>query len=74
MLTKESNMSAAQEYVIAGYKASPPVSVATMALAGIPLQEWVYIVTIVYLVLQSAKLIYDAVVKFKRRKEAANGG
>lgn len=38
-------------------KAAPPLLVATTTFLGLTLQEWVYIVTIVYTVLQIALLL-----------------
>lgn len=38
-------------------KATPPLTVSLMSLAGMPLQEWVYLVTIGYVVLQSIILV-----------------
>lgn len=49
-----------QETVVpVALKTSPPVAVSALTLLGVPLQEWVYIVTIVFVLLQSAKLVYD---------------
>lgn len=46
-------------------KASPPLTVSMMSLVGMPLQEWVYLVTIGYVILQSfvlvVKFIYWAI-------------
>ena len=39
--------------------AVPPVAVTGMSFAGIPLQEWVFLVTILWVVLQIIFLIYD---------------
>lgn len=40
-------------------KVSPPVAVSALSMFGVPLQEWVYIVTIIYVVLQTTKFIID---------------
>ena len=47
----------AQEASVMAVKAAPPVVVAGATLFGVPLQEWVYILTIIYLVLQIAALL-----------------
>ena len=48
--TAASSASAAVAYVVA--KNAPPVTVVGLSLAGVPLQEWVYIVTIAWIVYQ----------------------
>ncbi len=40
-------------------KAAPPVSVTTLTLFGIPLDQWVYIVTVMYTCLQILVLYRD---------------
>lgn len=37
-------------------QAIPPVTVTTTCLMGIPLQHWVYIVTVIYTAIQIARL------------------
>lgn len=49
-------------------KAAPAVAVTGVAVAGVPLQEWVYILTIVYLLLQIGVLVLDKVRKGRRDK------
>lgn len=39
-------------------KLSPPIAVVTAGIAGVPLQSWVYVSTILYALLQSAHLVY----------------
>lgn len=46
------------EVVTAGAKLAPPAVVTTASVAGITLENWVYLVTIVYVVLQIAFLLY----------------
>lgn len=46
------------EYIAVATKASPPLAVSAVTSAGIGLQEWVYIVTIIYTVLMIANLVY----------------
>lgn len=48
----------AGEYTAAAGKASPPLLVSGAAVAGISLQDWVLIATLVYTVLQIGVLIY----------------
>lgn len=47
----------AQEASVMAVKAAPPVAVVGATLFGVPLQEWVYILTIIYLVLQIVSLL-----------------
>lgn len=51
-------MSAHHDLTIEAVKSSPPVTVVALTLGGIPLQEWVYILTIVYLVLQMGWFVW----------------
>ena len=47
-------------------QAAPPVSVAGLSISGVPLQEWVYIVTIVYtdiLIVKAIPGVYHAVAR-----------
>ena len=45
------------EYAAAVYKITPGVAVTTATIAGVTLQEWVLIATLIYTVLQTALLI-----------------
>lgn len=59
-----------QEIAEAGAKAALPVSVVGLSVAGITLDQWVYILTIIYLVMQMfvlAKREITAMLR-KRRK------
>lgn len=51
------------EGTIEALKASPPVTVVGLTLGGIPLQEWVYILTIVYLLMQIGWLGYSKFIR-----------
>lgn len=53
-----------EEYASAATKSALPVGVSGAAALGFSLQDWVFIVTIVYTVLQIALLIY----KFLKKK------
>lgn len=56
------------DFVSAITKASPPVSVTAMTLAGVSLQEWVLIATLVYTILQITFLIYGKLKEYNGRK------
>lgn len=55
----------AGEYAGALGKAAPPIAVSTAAIAGLGLQDWVFIATLAYTLLQIALLIR----KFFREKD-----
>ncbi|MFZ6711997.1 hypothetical protein [Undibacterium sp. TC9W] len=56
-------------------KASPPVAISAITLLGIPLNEWVFILTIIYTVLQITFFVRDKVIKpwLHRRANAQKG-
>lgn len=56
------------EYIAAAGKATPPLAVSGVMVAGLSLQDWVLTATLVYTALQTALLIYN----FIKRKR--NGG
>lgn len=47
-------------------KAAPTLAVTGLSLGGIPLQEWVYILTIVYTILQIGYFVYGLWKKAKK--------
>lgn len=47
-------------------KAAPPVSVAGLSLAGVSLNEWVLIVTLLYTLLQMGWFIYSKFIRGER--------
>lgn len=49
-------------------KAAPPVAVAGVSIAGIPLSEWVYALTAVYLLFQIVVIIPRVCGVFKKEK------
>ena len=51
-------------------KASPPITVTMLSIAGIPLQEWVYLVTIGYVILQSFVLMVKFIFWAKGKKDS----
>lgn len=54
-----------KDVLIEASKGSPPVSVAAMSLAGIPLSDWVLLLTALYTLIQ----IYFTLKKNWRRKD-----
>lgn len=46
-------------------KTTPPIGVSTLSLLGVPLSDWVYIVTIIYVLVQMYCLIYRTFFKVK---------
>lgn len=49
-------------------KSTPPVTVSVLSLGGIPLSEWVYILTIVWVLWQLGCSVYDRWEKRHGRK------
>lgn len=64
-------MTVHHEIVTEATKASPPLTVVGLSLAGVSLQDWMLLLTIVYTVLQLGLLIRDRI--YRPYKEAANG-
>jgi len=62
-------MSTAHETSIAAAKASFPTGVVLMTLGGIALQDWVFILTLIYLVVQIGHLIWRWVRDVREEKE-----
>lgn len=58
-----------QEITNAGAKLIPPAAVTMVSVAGYTLQDWVFIATIGYLVLQATHLLW----KWWRETKAKNG-
>lgn len=58
------------EYVQHAIKVAPPLTVSGFTLFGHPMQEWVYILTALYTVIQ----IGVTVSKFLTKKDKSNGG
>ena len=58
------------EYLSAIGKAAPPIAVSTAAGAGMSLQDWVLIATLVYTLLQTAYLVYKFVRDHRRDRKA----
>lgn len=52
-------MTTPQEIATEVAKAAPPVTVGSLALAGIPLSDWLLILTILYTILQIFFLLRD---------------
>lgn len=53
-------------------KSSPAVAVSAAALAGVPLEQWAIILTIIYLVLQIAYLGWKWLRELRAKKIAAD--
>ena len=49
-------------------KSTPPVTVSVMSIGGIPLSEWVYILTIVWVLWQLGCSVHDRLEKRRGRK------
>ncbi|WP_338445965.1 hypothetical protein V5F89_12520 [Pelagerythrobacter marensis] len=54
---------AGSEIFAAAGKASPPITVSGLAVAGVSLQDWVFIATLIYTVVQTL-LLMPKLVKF----------
>lgn len=50
-------------------KATPPIGVSTLSVLGVPLSDWVYIVTIIYVLVQMYILIYKTFYKREEEKD-----
>ncbi|API58451.1 hypothetical protein BSL82_03340 [Tardibacter chloracetimidivorans] len=59
-MTSLTNHQSTGEYLMDATKAAPPVAVSTAALAGMSLQDWVLVATLVYTVIQTALALYRA--------------
>ena len=51
-------------------KGAPPAAVAVSALAGLPLEQWVFILTMIYLLLQIGWMAWKYADKLVNRKGA----
>lgn len=56
---------------IEAVKAAPPVTVVGLSLAGVSLQDWVLIITLIYTVLSLIFLIRDKI--YRPWKDKSNG-
>lgn len=54
------------EIVTAAAKAAPPVAVSGLTVAGLPLQDWVLLLTAIYTLAQLFVLVRDRLVQRKR--------
>lgn len=50
------------QQVVEAVKAAPPFTVAGLALCGVPLQDWVFILTLIYLALQIGYFIFSKII------------
>lgn len=56
------------EAFAASLKSAPPVAVSALTLGGVGLQDWVFIVTLAYVVLQGAYLLWKWARDLRRGK------
>lgn len=54
-------------------KSAPPVTISALSVAGVGLQDWVFILTAGYIVLQGAYLLWKWVRELRAKKADANG-
>jgi len=55
------------EYVVSAGKLAPPTVVTGVTAVGVSLQDWAYIVTIIYTVLMASHLIYKWIKEYRGR-------
>ena len=65
--------STVSQAVDGGLRVSPPVTVSAASIMGLGLNEWMYIATILYTVLQGSYLVYKWRRSHKRYKEKRDG-
>lgn len=63
----------ATQVVDGGLRVAPPVTVSAASIMGLGLDEWMYIATILYTVLQGSYLVYKWRRSHKRYKEKRDG-
>ncbi|MFZ6875363.1 hypothetical protein ACO0LF_25130 [Undibacterium sp. Di27W] len=51
------------DYPMETVKTMPPIAISAITLLGIPLNEWVYILTLIYIVLQITFFVREKVIK-----------
>lgn len=56
-----------------GLRASPPITVTAASFLGLPLEQWVYLFTLIYTVVQLGYTVWTWKNEHKKRKEARNG-
>lgn len=61
------------QVVDGGLRVAPPVTLSAASIMGLGLDEWMYIATILYTVLQGSYLVYKWRRSHKRYKEKKNG-
>jgi len=65
-------MSTATEIIDGGLRAAPPVTLSAASIMGLGLEEWMYIATILYTILQGSYLVYrwrKSHKKYKQRRD-----
>lgn len=63
----------ATQLVDGGLRVAPPVTLSAASIMGLGLDEWMYIATILYTVLQGSYLVYKWRRSHKIYKEKKNG-
>lgn len=65
-IREEAEVNTVREAAIESVKTAPPLGVVGVTLAGIPLQEWVYSLTILWLSIQIGWWGYSRYKEYKR--------
>lgn len=55
--------------VAAGAKAAPPLSITGLSLAGVPLSDWLVLLTIIYTLLQIVKVVLEIKARRSRKHD-----
>lgn len=63
-------MGANHEMTIEAVKSSPPITVVGLTMGGIALQDWVYILTIIYLLMQAGWFAYSKFIRKAKDSES----
>ena len=62
------------QVVDGGLRVAPPVTVSAASILGLGLEEWMYVATILYTVLQGSYLVYRWRVSHKKRNKEKEDG
>ena len=68
------NQSMKEEITTATTKAAFPLGVSGLTISGVTLQDWVYIVTLVYLAFQIYVIVRDKIVHHKAKGNGKDAG
>ena len=61
------------QVVDGGLRVAPPVGVSAASFLGLGMEDWMYVATITYTVLQGSFLIYKWRLAHRKHKERKNG-